>query len=199
MTWNRSNTLILASNKCAYCHGAGMLEGRRGRQTPCNCVYRSVFRACYARFLQCSSEARHLCRSRYASAPKAGRRLSWDRREEEYIADFCIVARRNLDGIESKIFRYHFLLGADWKLCCRRLNMDRGTFFHAVYRIQQRLGKVFRELTPYALYPVEDYFSNTSRTAKPKSEGANVIPIDSGRNTGEPLRTPLRPPIRKAA
>ena len=28
--------------------------------------------------------------------------------------------------------------------------MDRGNFFHSVYRIEQKLGKVFRELHPTA-------------------------------------------------
>jgi hypothetical protein len=33
-----------------------------------------------------------------------------------------------------------------WKLCCRQLGTDRGNFFHAVYRIEQKLGRVFAEL-----------------------------------------------------
>ena len=36
--------------------------------------------------------------------------------------------------------------------------MDRGDFFHAVDRIEQKLGRVFRQLEPYALFPVDDYF-----------------------------------------
>lgn len=74
------------------------------------------------------------------------------------MADFVLVSRRTLDERHHKIFQYHFLLGADWKLCCRRLGMSRGNFFHAVYRIEQRLGKAFYELEPYALYPPRDYF-----------------------------------------
>jgi hypothetical protein len=41
--------------------------------------------------------------------------------------------------------------------------MDRGNFFHAVYRIEQKLGKVFRELEPYPLFPLSDYFNGPSR------------------------------------
>ena len=59
---------------------------------------------------------------------------------------------------EYRLFSFHFLLGADWRLCCRRMNMDRGNFFHSVYRIEQKLGKIFRELKPYALYPLDEYF-----------------------------------------
>lgn len=83
---------------------------------------------------------------------------AYSRKREEYTADFCIVSRRMLDEIEYRIFRYHYLLGADWKLCCRQLKMDRGAFFHHVYRIEHQLGRVFAELTPYALYPVSEYF-----------------------------------------
>ena len=62
---------------------------------------------------------------------------------------------------EHRLFRYHFLLGADWTLCTRKLGMSRGNFFHAVYRIEQKLGRVFRELQPYPLFPLDDYFQWT--------------------------------------
>ena len=68
------------------------------------------------------------------------------RKDEEFVADFCLVARRALSDCEHKLFRYHFLLGADWKLCTRKLGIDRGTFFRRVYRIEQKLSRVFREL-----------------------------------------------------
>jgi hypothetical protein len=69
------------------------------------------------------------------------------------------VSRRVLTDYEHTIFRYHFLLGADWKLCCRKLEMDRGNFFHSVYRIEQALGRAFRELQPCPLYPLHEYFT----------------------------------------
>jgi len=79
------------------------------------------------------------------------------------MADFCLVSQRTLEELEYRIFRNHFLLGADWRLCCRQMNIDRGTFFHHVYNIEDRLGRVFAELTPYALYPVGEYFSGVDR------------------------------------
>jgi len=82
----------------------------------------------------------------------------YSRKREDFIADFCLVSRRALDDFEYRIFRFHFLLGADWKLCCRQLGVDRGTFFHTVYRIEHRLGRTFAELEPYSLYPVDEYF-----------------------------------------
>ncbi len=93
--------------------------------------------------------------------------MTWGRKDEEYIADFCLVSRRSLDEFEYRLFRYHFVLGADWKLCCRRLGIERGNFFHAVYRIEQKLGRVFRELEPYSLFPLDEYFQGPSRSRRP--------------------------------
>lgn len=103
--------------------------------------------------------------SRVSLEPQPGRRRpsTWGRKDEEFIADFTLIAKRTLDDFEYKLFRYHFLLGADWKLCSRQLHIDRGNFFHAVYRIEQKLGRVFRELEPYPLYPLDEYFNGPSR------------------------------------
>jgi hypothetical protein len=96
------------------------------------------------------------------------------------MADFCLVTRRALTESEHQLFRYHFLLGADWKLCTRKLNMDRGNFFHAVYRIEQKLGRMFRELQPYALFPLADYFNGPSRIGPqlvgPPAGGRKEVP-----------------------
>jgi hypothetical protein len=91
------------------------------------------------------------------------RRFVWGRKEEEFVADFELVAKRTLKGQEWDIFRFHFLLGADWRLCCQKMKIDRGTFFHAVYRIEQRLGRTFRDLQPYALFPLDEYFGGVVR------------------------------------
>ena len=89
-----------------------------------------------------------------------------------------------------------------------QLKMERGRFFHAVYRIQEKLGKVFSELEPFALYPVDEYFgSNRTYTASPAP-----TPLPPSSQTGMPMfgrrdnivAFPVRPvsasfPIRKAA
>jgi hypothetical protein len=128
--------------------------------------------------------------------PGGERNLTWGRKDEEYMADFILVSRRTLEEFEFRVFRFHFLLGADWKLCCRRLNIDRGNFFHAVYRIQQKLGRVFRELEPYGLFPVDEYFHGPVRTQ----------PRPSGRPGAEVIRIPatcfnrgLRPSLAPSA
>lgn len=91
----------------------------------------------------------------------SGKRF-YGRKVEEYIADFCLVSRRALDDEQHALFRYHYLLGADWRLCCRVLKIEKGDFFHRVYRIEEILGRTFRELKPYALFPLYEYFGPTA-------------------------------------
>ncbi|HEX6893958.1 MAG TPA: hypothetical protein VF146_01720 [Bryobacteraceae bacterium] len=124
--------------------------------------------------------------------PGSARKGSWGRKDEEYAADFCLISKRTLTPMEYRIFRFHFLLGADWKLCCRRLHLDRGNFFHAVYRIEQKLGRVFRELEPYSLFPVDDYFHGPIKNVTSCLD-APVIPIRP------PLRSLMRVPDKLSA
>ena len=102
---------------------------------------------------------------------------------EEYIADFCLVSRRALDPADHRLFRYHYLLGANYKLCCRYLKMDSGKFFHDVYRIEQTLGRVFRELKPYGLFPLDEYFGGVVRK---NSVRTRVLQILRGSRLGSP-------------
>lgn len=168
MEWNRSETLALALHNCAHCHGAGLRLARKGSLTPCNCVLRSIFRICWDRFVRCVTQERSV--SRVSLEPHVGRARpsTWGRKDEEYIADFELIARRSLDEFENRLFRYHFLLGADWKLCTRKIEMDRGNFYHAVYRIEQKLGRAFRETQPYPLFPLDEYFNGPSRIGPPR-------------------------------
>jgi len=82
------------------------------------------------------------------------------------MADFALIARRTLDEAEHRLFRYYFLLGADWRLCSRQLKIDRGTLFHAVYRIERKLGRAFAETEPYPIYPLDEYFGGVKRDFK---------------------------------
>jgi hypothetical protein len=69
------------------------------------------------------------------------------------------------------------------------MKIDRGTFFHAVYRIQQKLGRVFRDLEPYSLYPLDEYFGGTVRKA----------PSPMAHNVTEMPKPPVAPPLLKIA
>jgi hypothetical protein len=183
MEWTRSDTLALAAPQCAYCHGLGLRDGQDNRVEPCNCVLRQIFRDCYARFRLCVTQDKYISRSRLELVTGSNTNYNWGRKDEEYIADFCLVTQRTLTDCEYRIFKYHFLLGADWRLCCRKLQVDRGIFFHHVYRIQEKLGRVYRELEPYGLFPVEEYFDNNRAEA-----------VCSTRRTFQ-IR-PVRPPLR---
>jgi hypothetical protein len=194
MEWTRTETIALANESCVECRGLGFRTSeRRGNTTPCNCVFRAIFRACYARFKECAVKERRMTRATLTFTPGRERRITWGRKEEEYVADFCLIAKRVLTPYEHQIFRYHYLLGADWKLCTRQLKMDRGTFFHAVYRIQKRLGRVFRDLEPYALFPLDEYFSGSTKDG---AMGRVKLRAESAKPAGQ---RPVRPPVARAA
>lgn len=132
---------------------------QRGTLIPCDCVLRSIFNACYNRFRECVETEKRLSTVslEWSFNGSSGKRY-YGRKIEEYIADFCNIGRRNLDGELYQIFRYHFVLGADWRLCCRQLHLGKGTFFHRVYRIAAILGRAFAETAPYGLFPLDEYF-----------------------------------------
>ncbi|HWB99941.1 MAG TPA: hypothetical protein VG672_24705 [Bryobacteraceae bacterium] len=184
MDWDRSETIALARPSCTHCHGYGLRSGHRGKERPCNCVFRTIFRACYERFRECAAREAYIGRVNLDFCRGKDRCRTFGRKNEEYIADFCLVSKRHLDELEYKIFRFHFLLGADWKLCCRQMHIDRGTFFHAVYRIEQRLGRAFRELQPYSLFPLDEYFGGRIRKE----------PVRAFTAVSE-IRRPLLPPL----
>lgn len=166
MEWNRSETIALAKHSCTLCHGIGLRPSWGQSLAPCNCVLRAIFRACYVRFCHCADKQQCLTQSSYEYSSGSGEAaVIYDHKHEEYAADFIAIAKRTLDEFEHKLFTYHYLLGADWKLCCARLKMDRGNFFHAVYRVQQKLGRAFRETEPYGLFPVYEYFEESRREA----------------------------------
>jgi len=201
MQWDRSETLVLAQQACSVCYGLGLRPGRGGVSTPCHCVFRSIFRACYARFQQCAMKEKYISRVSLEANSGKQRKAVWGLKNEEYIADFCLVSRRTLNDAEYRLFKYHFLLGADWNLCCRKLHVDRGTFFHEVYRIQQKLGRVFRELKPYALHPLDEYFNSTARSNEPATAapfGVTLGESGTGIATGKPTKI-LKFPVKRAA
>ena len=192
--WSNAEIVGLAKESCTHCLGNGLRRRGRVQGAPCTCVLRQVFRICFNRFKLCASKIGYVGRTRLE--PRTGNtgRYCWAMKDEEYMADFCLVSRRALDEEEYQIFRFHFLLGADWKLCCRRLGMDRGTFFHQVYRIEQKLGRVYRELRPHPLFPLDEYFGGSVRSDSTRVIEMQARPPATARHAG-----PLRAPLRKVA
>ena len=112
MEWTRSETLALAMHNCTQCHGCGLRLRNTGGWTPCNCVLRAMFRICYDRFRRCTEEERHV--SRVSVEPPSGnhRPMSFGRKHEEYMADFCLVSRRNLTEDGTSIIPLSFFAGS---------------------------------------------------------------------------------------
>jgi hypothetical protein len=163
MEWSRSDTLVLSRERCTACEGSGTRVSGEGKDEPCGCVLRAIFKACFRRFVECAEKDSRLSRISLERGSTLSRSGGWGRKEEEFVADFCLIAKRTLSEDEHKIFRYHFLLGADYRLCCRKLKIDKGIFFHIIYRIQKKLGRAFRETQPYPLFPMADYFAGPHR------------------------------------
>jgi hypothetical protein len=163
--WDRSECLALANQECRWCWGMGYrMRGRR--VSVCNCVLRAVFRRCFNQWLtiqQFPGYLAHVTLDRHHSGSRCG--FVFGNRAAEYSADFELVSRSALldDPRALDIFRLHFLLGAGWRECCKQLHISRGLFFHLVYSVEGRLGRALRELRPYALHPIEEYFSGPSR------------------------------------
>lgn len=199
---SRGECLAHAQQRCAFCYGLGVRPGRAGATTPCNCVWRAIFRACHAQFRRSTDKEKYVTRVRLELSGSGGkvRRSMYGMKNEEYQADFVLIARRVLTEGQYQMFRYHFLLGADWKLCTRKLGLDRGRFFHEVYRIQQKLGRAYRTCEPYALYPIQEYFAGFQQQGQSVSDDGPVC-IDEGRAATPQFRrsSALRAPLKKAA
>lgn len=189
--WNRSEVLGLARESCAHCHGVGMRHGNEGSTEPCNCVLRKVFTACLRKFRACAEKSNRVPTVRIEHMARGNEnRHTWGMKAEEYMADFYLVTRRALSDSEFRLFKFHFLLGASWRLCSKRLGMDRGTFFHEVYRIEQKLGRIYRELEPYALYPLDEYFGGS--VLGYREPGRKVVEMNFGPRGGRALRAPVK-------
>jgi hypothetical protein len=176
MEWNRSETIGLASATCVFCRGLGQRKtSEKGEVKTCKCVFRAIFRACYTRYRHCMElTGRSSQMSLESTNGPIGYRI-WGRRNEEYLADFEKVSRRHLAGVDQQIFNLHYIDGADWKVCTAKLGIDKGTFFHSIYRIQEHLGRIYRELEPYSLFPLDEYFTSHSRNSRATQKPSNVI------------------------
>src|ERR1043165_7433399 len=121
---------------------------RGSAERPCDCVFRAIFRACYDRFREYASQGANAgtVSLEFTHGPVGYRMYS--RKREEYSADFCLVSRRALTDFEYQIVTSTSRLGADCNLCSRRLRIDRGDYFHHLYRIEQKLGRHFAEMEP---------------------------------------------------
>ena len=158
--WASFRVLGLASAICQQCAGTGLI--RPGRV--CGCVLRAVFRACLARYRECREMQGRCSRGSLTREPsgRIGRHI-YGRKREEFLADFELIARRSLSLAEWRLLRLAFLQGGCWRASCGALGLSRGNFFHAIYRLEAKLGRVFATLRPYPLFPLDEYFGGVVR------------------------------------
>jgi hypothetical protein len=175
--WTSSSAMTLALVHCGHCSGLGERQGQR-RTLVCACVYRAVFRTCLRRYRDYCTREKYMSRVTLDMIPGSQGRGAWGRKQEEYCADFELIARRELTEFEQRLFRLHFLEHNDWKFCTQRLKLDRGNFFHAVYRVEQKLGRAYSETKPYPLHPVDEYLHGVMLGARSglRNREGSVIP-----------------------
>lgn len=170
--WRRGDCVTLAHYHCARCHGSGVkrtvLLSKRDRV--CACVYRRVFRECAVRYEDNAARQMNLG----ACSTWNGR--FYERKCEDFRADFVSVCRtalkrhatKQMSNVDApmKVFEVYLLAGLDvdlgaemtWRPACRKLKIDKGTFFHALYRAMEICGRALREAEPFALHPCDAYF-----------------------------------------
>src|SRR4051794_15291360 len=114
MQWTLSETIGLAKMRCEVCGGSGLHETYGQKLAPCNCVYRAIFRACYHKFLECAQDAKYLTAATTEPCYGPEYQHKYSMKTEEYMADFCLIGKRTLDEEDYRLFRFRYLLGANW-------------------------------------------------------------------------------------
>ena len=183
---DRSSLIALALGDCAHCAGTGVDAAR-----VCACVNRGVFRSVMAKFRECATYGHNLRPRSIEAVSGPQGKTPQGSKNSEYLCDVHLTGKRSLSPDDWKVFNSHHLQGASWKLCCQRLGMSRGNFFHTCYRVEETLGRVFRELKPYALFPIDEYFQAVTRCVD-----ARPLPVPAERY---PNGTPVSPPLAPCA
>jgi hypothetical protein len=98
-----------------------------------------------------------------------------------------LCAKRNLTPRQWQIFRRHHIGGEQWN----QFGIEWGAFWHDKYRLEQILGRVFRELEPYALFPTDEYFQESSLSLSADVRPC-AVPAPRYPN-GRPLVPPMHP------
>lgn len=147
----------------------GSVRCRPRRDKPCGCVFRNIFRICLRAYIalestggQCANSSGMWRRmSLIGCAAAVSRQGSYYLKASDYQCDFHMVSMRHLENDqERKLFTLYFLERRGLQDCLRALDMDDGAFYHAVYRLEMRLGRAYREVQPYPLFPLDEYFGH---------------------------------------
>jgi len=170
---------------CPFCLGTGRVTGRKGA-TWCGCVLKRIFRSVFNAWLY----AENIAPFSYRTQPNlevTPSGLVRGYKQAEFAADVILVVRRSLDAWHQEVFRAHYLGGLDWRACLRVLTrfaahrhgegcpkVDRGNYFHSIYRLQLILGRAFVGLEPHCLFPVRDYYRGYGIRRRQLAVGASA-------------------------
>jgi hypothetical protein len=137
-TWD--GEIGLANAACKSCGGYGRRTSgtKHSRGGICNCVLRAIFRTVFRRWQRAGCQSKPSFRAILLRC------------------DFELAAARSLKASDLSIFKLHFVAGGDWRSCCKALHLDRGDFFHAVYRVEETTG---RALLARGIFPLFTYFN----------------------------------------
>lgn len=123
---------------CPRCVGFGSYSAK-GHLKPCSCSTLFIFRMVTTIYL--------LLRDYQGNCSHFGSYAA-----TEFLADVSSVSRA---CATPAIFHDHIVNGKPYAECCRRLSVNRGTFFHSLYRMEDELGQLYLK---EGLYPIYDYF-----------------------------------------
>lgn len=151
--WRRDRIAeVYALTGCKVCNETG----RRYGKGTCHCVLRRACRIAVGKW----RSVQHRFPGRF--------------KEILFRCDVEIAAAHVLDALHMQVFRLHFLYYQDWRACCLALGLDKGAFFHAVYRIEGRLG---RELLRRGIFPLEVYFDFGREPLYDSRRGHTITPM----------------------
>lgn len=156
--------LQLAVGWCTDCHGTGQV----GRITPrvCECIYRVIFRRCYAQFRRCRQDARSTqpLPLERRSTPEGLRHTTWVRRNEDYCADFEFAARQVLTPGRLRIFHMHYVLRCPAPMIAAHFHLHRVNMKRLLLQVQGAVGNHIAHASPYSIYPPAEYLYSIART-----------------------------------
>lgn len=107
----------------------------------------------------------YACLNQYRTITAGNRAYHHNPRNEEFAADFYLIARRTLSLIEFAVFERRILLSRP-----DTLGLTREELRTTKERIAAKLGAKFIDLKPFPLFPVRDYFENRRPHGSAESE-----------------------------
>ena len=182
---------------CQLCRGTGLQLGTTATGWHlCHCVERAIFRICLNEWrrlrdqngvrIQCTDFERFTT-SKTRQHTGANNYKTFGNPQAEFVADFELLAARTLTLVEFAVFDHHHLQEKPWKSF---KGLSRGNYFHAIYRVEQKLGVTFSTTKPFAPFPFDLYYQRISWRKEPRLAGLHTIGV-TGQRSGSCRLAPL--------